>query len=64
MDSFNTQSEAMEISQQVMAALKGGGFQRTKRASNDSQILDTLSLSETSAASVHLDLDDQVSSVR
>ena len=54
----------MEILQQVMAALKDGGFQRTKRASSDNQILDTLSLSEISAASVHLDLDDQVSSVR
>ena len=58
LDSINTQSEAMEISQQVMAALKEGGFRLTKWTSNDSQILDTLPLSEKSAASVNLDLDD------
>ena len=58
LDSINTQSEAMEISQQVMAALKEGGFRLTKWSSNDSQILDTLPLSEKSAASVNLDLDD------
>ena len=58
LDSFNTQSEAMEISQQVMAVLKEGGLRLTKWTSNDSQILDTLPLSEISAASVNLDLDD------
>ena len=58
LDSFNTQSEAMEMSQQFMTALKEGGFQLTKWTSNDSQILDTLPLSETSAASINLDLDD------
>ena len=59
LNSFNTQSEAMEISQQVMAALKEGGFRLTKWTSNDSHILDTLPLSEISAASVNLDLDDR-----
>ena len=29
LNSFNTQSEAMEISQQVMAVLKEGGFRLT-----------------------------------
>ena len=36
----------MEISQQVMAALKEGGFRLTKLASNDSQSLETLPLSK------------------
>ena len=36
LDSFNTQSEAMEISQQVMAVLKEGGLRLTKWTSNDS----------------------------
>ena len=58
LDSFNTQSEAMEISQQVMAALKQGRFRLTKWSSNDSWILDNLPISEISAASVNLDLDD------
>ena len=58
LDSFNTQSKAMEISQQVMAVLKEGGLRLTKWTSNDSQTLDTLPLSEISAASVNLDLDD------
>ena len=50
LDSCNTQSEAMETSQQVMAALKWGGLRLTKCTSNDRQILDTLPLSEISAA--------------
>ena len=57
LDSFNTQSEAMEISQ-VMAALKEGGFGLTKWTSNDSRILDNLPLSKILAASINLDLDD------
>ena len=60
LDSFNTQSEAMEISQQVMVALKEGGFRLTKWISKDRQILDTLPLSEISAAPVNLDLDDTI----
>ena len=36
LDSFNTRSEAMEISQQVMAVLKEGGLRLTKWTSNDS----------------------------
>ena len=48
----------MEISQQVMATLKEGGFRLTKWTLNGSQILDTLPLSEISAASINLDLDD------
>ena len=58
LDSINTQSEAMEISQLVMAAFKEGGFRPTKWSTNDSQILDTLPPSEISAAPVNLDLDD------
>ena len=58
LDSFNAQSEAMEISQQVMAALKEESFRLTKWTSNDSHILGTLPLSEISAASVNLDPDD------
>ena len=57
LDSFNTQSEAMDISQ-VMAALKEGGFRLTKWTSNDSWILDNLPLSKILAASINLDLDD------
>ena len=57
LDSFCTQSEAMEISQQIMAVLKEGGFQLIKWTSNDSQILETLPLSEISTASINLDLD-------
>ena len=59
-DSFNNQSEAMEISQQGMTALKEGGFRLTKWTSNDSQILDTLPLSEPSSASISLDLDASI----
>ena len=57
LNSFSTQSEAMEISQQIMAVLKEGGFQLIKWTSNDSQILETLPLSEISTASINLDLD-------
>ena len=39
-------------------AIKEGGFRLTKWTSNDSRILDSLPLSEISAASVNLDLDD------
>ena len=61
LDSFNTQSEAMEIPQQVMTAVKDGSFRLTKWISNDGQVIplsDTLPLSEKSAASINLDLDD------
>ena len=63
LDSFNIQHKAMEISQQVMAALKEGGFRFTKLASNDSQILETLPLSKIWAALINLDLDDTSMSV-
>ena len=59
LDFFNTQSEAMEISQPVMAVLKERGFRVTKWTLNDSQILDTLPISEVSAASINLELDDK-----